>query len=257
MAEIDLVQEEESILQRRICLPRTEQYCKRSCGKRFGDSGRDQAKLLCKERRIPETWLSLTFVQLESEKEFLIDLSFRLSEIYQRPPSCIMVIITTEVAMLLGGNSEPAYYLTITALPYEIAATKNKRSTHLIQDFMLDTLQIIPKRGVVRFDAVAEESLATNGMTALQEIEQLERQSSEEDGFLRAISRQRSRRSKKSSVPAFTEKVKAGFPSFRAGTPSHQYFNTFGPGETKSTEASGLGGKRVKRRQSILAFFKK
>ena len=168
-----------------------------------------------------------------------------------------MVMVSTGIAMLLGGNSEPAYHLTITALPSEIAATKNKRSTHLIQDFMFDTLQITPKRGVVRFEPVAEENLATNGMTALQEIEQLERQSTEEDSLLRALSRQRSRRSKKSSAAVFTEKVRAGFPSLRAGTPSQQLFNTVGTAETKSTEASGPGRKRVKRRQSILAFFRK
>ncbi|EXJ87465.1 hypothetical protein A1O3_04425 [Capronia epimyces CBS 606.96] len=194
---------------------------------------------------------------LESEKEFLIDLSFRLSEIYQRPASCIMAMASTEVTMLLGGNSEPAYHLTITALSSEIAATKNKRSTHLIQDFVLDTLQIPPKRGVVHFEAVAEENLATNGMTALQEIEQLERQSNEEDGLLRALSQHRSRRNKKSSIPALTERVKSGFPSFRAATPGNQYFNTAATVETKSTEASGPGRKRVKRRQSILAFFRK
>ncbi len=130
-----------------------------------------------------------------------------------------MAMITTDVQMLLGGNSEPAYHLTITALPSEIAATKNKRSTHLIQDFIQDTLQISPKRGVVRFDAVPEENLATNGVTALQEIEQLERQSTDEDGMLRALSRQRSRRSKKSGAPAFTERFRAGLPSIRSTTP--------------------------------------
>ena len=168
-----------------------------------------------------------------------------------------MVMVSTGVAMLLGGNSDPAYHLTITALSSEIAATKNKRSTHLIQDFMLDTLQITPKRGVVQFESVAEENLATNRMTALQEIEQLEQQSTEEDSLLRALSRQRSRRSKKSSAAAFTEKVRAGFPSIRAGTPSQQLSNTMDTTETKSAETSGPGRKRVKRRQSILAFFRK
>ncbi|OCT49744.1 Macrophage migration inhibitory factor family protein [Cladophialophora carrionii] len=194
---------------------------------------------------------------VEFEKEFLIDLSFRLSEIYQRPASCVMAMVTTDVQMLLGGNSEPAYHLTITALPSEIAATKNKRSTHLIQDFIQDTLQIPPKRGVLRFDAVSEENLATNGMTALQEIEQLERQSSDEDCMLRALSRQRSRRSKKSSAPAFTERFRVGLPSIRSTTPSSQRFNTAETTQTKSTDAIGLGKKRVKKRQSILGFFRK
>ena len=195
--------------------------------------------------------------QVDSEKEFLIDLSFRLSEIYQRPASCIMAMVTTDMPMLLGANSEPAYHLTITALPSEVAATKNKRSTHLIQDFIQDNLQISPKRGIVRFDAVPEENLATNGMTALQEIEQLERQSSDEDGMLRALSRQRSRRGKKPGVPAFTERFRVGLPSIRSTTPSSQRFNTAETTKTKSTEAIGLGSKRVKKRQSILGFFRK
>lgn len=168
-----------------------------------------------------------------------------------------MAMVSTEVPMLLGGNSEPAYHLTLTALPSEIAATKNKRSTHLIQDFMLDTLQIPPKRGVVRFEAVAEENLATNGMTTLQEIEELERQPSEEGGLFRALSRQRSRRSKRSSTPAFTEKLRAGMPSFRAGTPSHQFFNNTDTTQTKSSEATGPRRKHVRKRQSILGFFRK
>ncbi|EXJ54864.1 uncharacterized protein A1O5_12930 [Cladophialophora psammophila CBS 110553] len=213
------------------------------------------------KERVAKDWVILAEIKLnccvESEKEFLIDLSFRLSEIYQRPASCIMAMVTTDIPILLGGNSEPAYHLTITALPSEIAATKNKRSTHLIQDFIHDTLQIPPKRGVVRFDAVPEENLATNGMTALQEIEQLERQSNDEDGMMRALSRQRSRRSKKSSAPTFAERFRVGLPSIRSTTPSTQFFNTIETTEIKSAMASGPGKKRVKERQSILGFFRK
>ncbi|KIW30961.1 uncharacterized protein PV07_02648 [Cladophialophora immunda] len=213
------------------------------------------------KERVAKDWVILAEIKLncclESEKEFLIDLSFRLSEIYQRPASCIMAMVTTDIPILLGGNSEPAYHLTITALPSEIAATKNKRSTHLIQDFIHDTLQIPPKRGVVRFDAVSEENLATNGMTALQEIEQLERQSNDEDGMMRALSRQRSRRSKKSTAPTFAERFRVGLPSIRSTTPSTQFFNTVETTEFKTTLASGPGKKRVKKRQSILGFFRK
>lgn len=161
--------------------------------------------------------------------------------------------------MLLGGILEPAYNVTITALPSEIAATKNKRSAHLIQEFMLDNLDIGPRRGVVKFEAVGEENLATNGVTALQEIEELERQSVDEDGVLRAISRQ-SRRTKKSSsgAPIFTERVRAGLPSLRAGTPSYQQYTTITTdSNTKSTDASGPLKKRIKTRKSILSFFKR
>jgi hypothetical protein len=168
-----------------------------------------------------------------------------------------MATVTTDVQMLLGGTSDPAYHLTITALPSEIAATKNKRSAHLVQEFVHDTLQIAPRRGVVHFEPVMEENLATNGMTALQEIEQLERRSGDEAGMLRALSRQRSRRSKKSSVPAFTERLRGGLPSIRSATPSSLHFNVAETTQSKSTDAVPLTSKRIKKRQSILGFFRK
>ncbi len=79
--------------------------------------------------------------------------------------------------MLFGGSSEPAYYLMITALASEIAPTKNKRSTALVQGFMQESLDIAPRRGIIRFDSIPEENLATNGMTTMQEIEEVERHS--------------------------------------------------------------------------------
>ena len=189
----------------------------------------------------------------------MIDLSFRLSEIYQRPASCIMVILNTEVTMLLAGTLEPAYSLNLTALSSEIAATKNKRSAFLLQEFMLDNLDIPPRRGVVRFETMAEENFATNGLTALQEIEDLERQSMDDDSRFRAMSRQ-SRRAKKSSsgVPMLAERVRAGLPALRTGTPSHQHYATIATDSNpKSTVTSAPLRKKVKTRKSILAFFKR
>ena len=195
--------------------------------------------------------------QLESEKDFMIDLSFRFSEIYQRPASCVTVILDTDASMLLGGTSEPAYHLTVSALQSEIAATKNKRSTHLIQDFMSETTGIQPRRGVLRFEVVGEENLATNGVTALQEIEQLEGQSTEDDGILRAFSRQ-SRRSKKSNGPAtLNEKTRTRFPSLRAGIPSQLTTVCTTETNTKSSSASDPFQKRIKVRKSILRFWRK
>ncbi|RMZ75638.1 hypothetical protein DV738_g5398, partial [Chaetothyriales sp. CBS 135597] len=199
---------------------------------------------------------------LESEQEFLIDFSFQLSEIYQRPVSCIMAMVSTDVAILISSSTEPAYMVTISALASEIAATKNKRSAHLIQDFMQGAVEISPRRGVVRFEAVPEKNLATNGVTALQEIEELERDSGYQDiGILRALSRQKSRRSKKSNreFASETDRGKTPTPVLRAATPS---FLPFGGAnrtkESKSTdEPSAPGRKRVRRRtSSILALFR-
>ena len=162
-----------------------------------------------------------------------------------------MVMVSTEVAILIGGNSEPAYYLTVTALSSEIAATKNKRSTGSIQNFMQESLGIKQQRGVVRFEPVVEENLATNGMTALQEIEQLQRKSVEEDGTMRGGSRQ-TRRSKKSIKPFGSERDKTSTPQSRTGTPSLFADRTK---DSASTEVSVPRKKRIRQRRSILAFF--
>lgn len=198
---------------------------------------------------------SLIDCQLEKQQEFLLDLSFQLSEIYQRPESSIMVMVLPEIPMLLGGCNESCYHLTITALPSEVAPTKNKRCTHLLQSFMRDTLNIDCRRGIVRFEAVPEENLATNGMTALQEIEEMERTPEDQDGVLRTISRQTTRMGKKSIMPIFTERGKTPAPS--DSTPSRVQFNSEETGGSKRSEVSGPERKRVKRRKSIMAFFKK
>lgn len=198
---------------------------------------------------------SLIDCQLEKEQEFLLDLSFQLSEIYQRPESSIMVMVLPEIPILLGGCNESCYHLTIAALPSEVAPTKNKRSTHLLQSFMRDTLNIDRSRGIVHFEAVLEENLATNGMTTLQEIEELERIPEDNDGVLRTISRQTNRTGKKSIMPIFTERGKTPAPSDR--TPSRVEFNSDETGGSKESEISGPERKRVKHRKSIMAFFKK
>ena len=195
--------------------------------------------------------------QLDCEHDFLLDCSFRLSEMYQRPESSIMVIVTSEVQMFLGGSADPAYHVTVTALSAEIAPTKNKRSTHLIQEFMYDTLHIAPHRGVVRFEAVPDYSLAINGVTAQQEIEELEEaQHGEENGVLRAISRQ-SRRAKHSTIPIFTERGRVSSPHRRAATPMRNSETTQETNGSRSSATSGLDKKKLKHRKSFLDFFKK
>jgi len=166
------------------------------------------------------------------------------------------------VAMILGGNSEPAYHLTSTALQSDVAPTKNKRSTYLLQQFMLDTLHISGMRGVVRFEGIAEADLAIGGMTIQQEIEEMEQKHSNEDtGILRAISRQGDHKGKKATIPIFTERGKTPVPSSRAITPSHLKshlkLSSAASEETGSTDYPRPGRKRVKHAKSIMAFFRK
>jgi hypothetical protein len=78
-----------------------------------------------------------------------------------------MVILIPETPMLLGGTVEPAYHLAITTLPLEIAPAKNKRNTALLQACIFESFQIPLDRGVIHFEAITEESLATNGKAVL------------------------------------------------------------------------------------------
>ena len=164
-----------------------------------------------------------------------------------------MVMVSPETPILLGGNSEPTYHITLTALASEVAPTKNKRSTYLMQKFMTDCIRIPANRGVICFEAVAEENLATNGMTTLQEIEELQRNSSEESGVLRTVSQNRSRKSRKAFMPLSAERGQTPVPPttfVAAAKPGSR-----DTGDSRSFDASGTGRKKVKHRRSIMAFF--
>ena len=163
-----------------------------------------------------------------------------------------MATVTPQVHMIVGGTREPAYHITIYALRSEIAPTKNKRSTYLLQEFMHDMLKIAPKRGVIQFEGVADANLATNGVTVLQEIEEKEQlQSGEENVVLRAISRQ-SRRGKN----YLSERTKTPLP-FRSMTPSHLRASTRETVRSSPTDTIEPDKKRLRHRKSLLSFFRK
>ena len=100
--------------------------------------------------------------------------------------------------MLFGGNMGPAYTMTITALASQIAANPNGKHIVSLQESMLEALGISPRRGIIRFDPVAEDNLAINGMTTNQEIEAMERNSGNYSRALLTLSRNHSRKNGKS-----------------------------------------------------------
>jgi hypothetical protein len=85
-----------------------------------------------------------------------------------------MITVTHSACLMMGGSFEPAYILTITAIPSEVQPVTNKRNSYLMQHFIADTLHVPSNRGVVRFLEIAEERLATNGSTIAGDIERLE-----------------------------------------------------------------------------------
>jgi len=86
--------------------------------------------------------------------------------------------------MLYGGNFDPAYTLTITALNSQLQPVTNKRNAALLAKHMDEGLGVDPKRGVIKFVATAEENLAVNGKTVAGEIEELEKEMAEQNSTL-------------------------------------------------------------------------
>ncbi|KLU87612.1 MIF domain-containing protein [Magnaporthiopsis poae ATCC 64411] len=114
-----------------------------------------------------------TNVILSDEFTFITELSYNLSLRFQRPVSSIVVSIQHGTCMMFGGTFEPAYTMTILALPSQVQPTTNKRNAVLIQSHMEEVLGVAPARGLLRFVPMPEENVAVNGKTILTEITEL------------------------------------------------------------------------------------
>jgi Macrophage migration inhibitory factor (MIF) len=137
-------------------------------------------------------------VKLEDDgSQLLSNLSFNLAQIYQRPENCIFITIEHNERMLLGSSSQPAYLVSVSGLSCSIAPMTNIRNTKLIQSVLEDLLQIPASRGVIKYAPVADENFATDGVTMMGKIQQLERESQVRyHGVIRNISSSVSKRLK-------------------------------------------------------------
>jgi len=110
-----------------------------------------------------------------------------------------MVKVAHSACLILGGSFDPAYTITITALPSQVQPTTNKRNAALIQTFMSEALHVPAHRGVVKFVAIAEENFATNGQTVLGLMETLDKNSPEHGaGRKLSVARSKNEHRKKS-----------------------------------------------------------
>ena len=159
--------------------------------------------------------------------------------------------------MLLAGSTESAYHITVSALPSEIAPTKNKRSTALIQAFINESLRICPDRGVVRFDPIPEENLATHGKTMLQEIEAIEQRVPGDFSLSKMMSRNRSRGGRKSSMPIFAEGGKTPTNYRDSDTPACRMGISSAAEDWPMQATSTPGRRKLGHRKSIMAFFRR
>lgn len=113
--------------------------------------------------------------QIHDEFDFITALSYHLSTRYQRPISSIVVTLQHGACMLFGGTFDPAYVMSIFALPSELQPITNKRNAALIQKHMLEAMGVVPSRGFLRFIPTSEEHTAWNGRTLAGEMDDLSR----------------------------------------------------------------------------------
>ncbi|KAK2000621.1 macrophage migration inhibitory factor [Colletotrichum falcatum] len=132
-----------------------------------------------------------TNVIINDEFSFITDFSYQLSVRYQRPVSSIVVNLQHGACMLFGGTFEPAYTMSIHALPLEVGVTKNKRNSALLQKHLQEALGVPPARGFVKFVEVPAECMAVNGKTTASQIADV---TGEEEGTI-AERRARNRKS--------------------------------------------------------------
>jgi len=99
--------------------------------------------------------------------------------------------------MLFGGNFDPAYTLTITAVNSQLQPVTNKRNATLLAKAMEESLGVAPNRGVVKFLAMSEDNLATDGKTITGEIEELEKENAESNSSLQGSSSKSTAKSKR------------------------------------------------------------
>ena len=102
----------------------------------------------------------------------MTDLTEHLAQRYSRPTSSIAICLDHSACLVYGGSFDPTYILTISALPSLVQPTTNKRNAILIQHFFADLLGVPSNRGVLRFVAVPEANLATDGITVFSAMEQ-------------------------------------------------------------------------------------
>ncbi|KAK3391969.1 hypothetical protein B0T20DRAFT_69986 [Sordaria brevicollis] len=116
-----------------------------------------------------------TNVIISDEFTFITELSYHLSSRFQRPVSSIVVTLHHGACMLFGGTFDPAYVVSISALPSHLQPTTNKRNAALIQKHLEEAIGVSPSRGLLKFIPVAEDCLASGGITVSGEMEMAEK----------------------------------------------------------------------------------
>lgn len=209
--------------------------------------------------RLGQSWLvTANFSeQLDTEQSFLNDFLMTLSEIYHKPTNNIMIVARPNVHIMMAASTEPAYLVTITALPSEIASIKNLRTVMIVQDFLAEALRIPANRGIIKFHPVQEDELGSNKTTVKDEIEVLQ---AEDKRSQSVLSRQSNRTKRGSTMPSMAENF-GDMEQSRSQTPILPATNPFECEDEKETEKPqrtfSSAGRIMRGKKSLMSFWKK
>lgn len=126
---------------------------------------------------------------------------------------------------------------------------------------MEESLSVPPRRGVIKFVAIAEENLANDSMTVSGEIEELEKETSENNANLqRSLSRSTPKGRRRQSMKSLRGVKSSPMPTHKESAPPTPTFNQHDlpPMPAPPTEKSELDRKaekvqKMSRRKSFIA----
>lgn len=196
---------------------------------------------------------------MREEHTLLTSLSNTLSNRFQRPESSIFVTLKHSACFIVAGTFEPAYIMTITALPSQMQPVTNKRNAALLQTYMAGTeLAVEPERGIIRFVPLAEENFAVKGRTVAGEIEQLEREVANDSSSLGRLHPSEIVKSKKKISTKSLRSLKAkNLQTHEEYTPSVSSSGTPPlpplPTEPNAFDKKAVNAQKLGRRKSFMA----
>jgi len=114
-------------------------------------------------------------IQISDEYDFITGLSAYLAELYQRPESSIVVTLQHTSCLLFSGSFDPAYVMTVTSIQQYLEPALNNHNAAALQTHMQESVGVLPERGLVKFEILAESNIARTGKTLRFEIADFEK----------------------------------------------------------------------------------
>ncbi|KAI0481063.1 Tautomerase/MIF [Xylariaceae sp. FL0804] len=173
-----------------------------------------------------------TNLVIADELGVIWDLTDYVAARYHCPKTSILISLEHSRCMMFAASIEPAYTLTIYALPHLVQPTTNKRNAAMLQRHLEELLQAPPSRGYVRFVATPEENVASGGKTVASRIRELGKNGTDEK---QDIPEKPSNLGRRLSIKSFRGLKSSSAVNLHGEAPSSTVNTTGGATKTKIT----------------------